>query len=124
MLIEDKANGSAVLQVLQRSMCCVGVNPMGGKVARVNAVSAAIESGHVFLPEPGKAGWVADFIEQFSAFPNAAHDDMVDAASQALQRLIYAPGGEDEPRGGERRGQRDESELFNDPEVLFSPCGW
>lgn len=124
VLIEDKANGSAVLQVLQRSMCCVGVNPMGGKVARVNAVSAAIESGHVFLPEPGKAGWVADFIEQFSAFPNAAHDDMVDAASQALQRLIYAPGGEDEPPGGERRGQRDESELFNDPEVLFSPCGW
>lgn len=122
VLIEDKANGSAVIQVLQRSMCCVGVNPMGGKVARVNAVSAAIESGHVFLPSPEKAPWVADFIEQFSAFPHAAHDDMVDAASQALQRLIYAPGGEDgqEPLAC---SERDESSYFTDPDILFSPCG-
>ena len=123
VLIEDKANGSAILQVLQRTLCCIGVNPLGGKVARVNAVSAAIESGHVFLPEPGKENWVTDFVEQFSAFPNAAHDDMVDAASQALQRLIYAPGGEDEPENaGEERGL-DECELFNDPDVLFSPYG-
>ncbi len=124
VLIEDKANGSAILQVLQRTQGCIGVYPMGGKLARGYAVSAAIESGHVFLPEPGKAPWVAEFIEQFSAFPNAAHDDMVDAASQALQRLIYAPGGEDEPEneGGNRR--RDESEFFNDPDVLFEPYGW
>lgn len=119
VLIEDKANGSAVIQVLQRSMCCIGVNPMGGKVARVNAVSAAIESGHVFLPEPGKNPWVAEFIDQFSAFPNAAHDDMVDAASQALQRLIYAPGGEDGDTA--RTVSRDETVYFNDPDVLFSP---
>lgn len=116
VLIEDKANGSAVIQTLQRELFCIAVNPLGGKVARVNAVSAAIESGHVFLPDGAKCPWVADFIEQFTAFPHAAHDDMVDAASQALHRLIYAAGGEDEP---EQEGKYDEMNAFNDPEWLF-----
>ena len=76
VLIEDKANGSAIIQTLQREMYVVPVNPIGGKVARVNAISAAIESGHVFVPDPAKAPWVNDFIDQFTAFPNGAHDDM------------------------------------------------
>ncbi|MBQ3327139.1 MAG: phage terminase large subunit [Clostridia bacterium] len=76
VLIEDKANGSAIIQTLQREMYCIPVQPIGGKVARVNAISAAIESGHVFVPDPAKAPWVNDFIDQFTAFPNGAHDDM------------------------------------------------
>ncbi len=92
VLIEDKANGSAVIQVLQKEMYCIPVDPNGGKIARLNAVSAAIESGHVFLPDPGTSPWVTDFIDQFTAFPNGRHDDMVDAATQAMQYMIYAPG--------------------------------
>lgn len=76
VLIEDKANGSAIIQTLQREMYCIPVQPIGGKVARVNAISAAIESGHVFVPDPAKAPWVNDFVDQFTAFPNGAHDDM------------------------------------------------
>ena len=42
-LIEDKANGSAVIQVLAREMAGIlAVNPEGGKVARARAVSPLI----------------------------------------------------------------------------------
>ena len=90
VLIEDKANGPAILEVLRRELFCQPVQPKGGKIARVNAVSPAIETGHVFLPEhmPG----LEAFLDQWTAFPSAAHDDMVDSASQALSWLLSAPG--------------------------------
>lgn len=92
VLIEDKANGSAVINVLRREMFCVGVNPQGGKVARVHAVSAAIESGHVFLPR--SAPWLETFLEQWCAFPKGKHDDMVDSSTQALGYLMRRGGAE------------------------------
>ena len=91
---------------------------LGGKLARVNAVAPAIEAGHVFVPLAEKASWAEDFIEQFTAFPNGAHDDMVDAASQALSRLIFA-GGALPPQEPPR--ERPEERAFNDPGVLFNP---
>ena len=97
VLIEDKANGPAVIQTLQRELYCIPVNPRGGKIARVNAVAPAIEAGHVFLPR--QSPWVEAFVDQWTAFPAAAHDDMVDSASQALSYLQVAPGmpASDEP---------------------------
>ena len=89
VLIEEAANGSAIIQTLQREMFVFPVQPLGGKISRVNAVSAAIESGHVFLPD---SPWIPDFVDQWTAFPLGRHDDMVDAASQALHFLIYCSG--------------------------------
>lgn len=90
ILIEDKANGSAIIQVLRTKVGgIIAVEPRGGKVARVNAVSAHIESGNVYLPED--APFVSDFVEQCAAFPNGKYDDCVDQMSQALARLIYMP---------------------------------
>ncbi|MFQ8836309.1 MAG: hypothetical protein ACLR8L_00115 [Oscillospiraceae bacterium] len=34
VLVEDKANGSAVIQVLQAEMFCIPIQPLGGKVAQ------------------------------------------------------------------------------------------
>ena len=91
ILIEDKANGSAIIQTLQHEFIgVIGITPKGGKVARVNAVSPVIESGHVFLPM-GEL-WTEEFIDQFTAFPNGQHDDMVDACSQCLGFLLYSNG--------------------------------
>ena len=124
VLIEDKANGPAIIQTLQRELFCVPVNPLGGKLARVNAIAPAIESGHVFVPIPEAADWAEDFIEQFTAFPHGAHDDMVDAASQALNRLIFAGGAAPDAEAAEReRRERREERAFNDPGVLFDPYG-
>jgi predicted phage terminase large subunit-like protein len=86
-LIEDKANGSAVIQMLQHEIAGIlPVNPEGGKVARASAVSPLIEAGNVYLPHPQLAPWVYDFIEECAAFPNGAHDDQVDAMTQILLR--------------------------------------
>jgi predicted phage terminase large subunit-like protein len=88
VLIEDKANGSAIIQMLQRKILgIIPVNPEGGKVARVNAVSPAIEAGNVWLPM--NKPFTMDFVNQCSSFSNAEDDDMVDAMSQALNRFIY-----------------------------------
>jgi len=86
-LIEDKANGPAVIQMLQHEIPgMIAVTPEGGKVARAAAVSPMIEAGNVYLPHPQIAPWVTGFIEECAAFPNGAHDDQVDAATQALLR--------------------------------------
>ena len=62
------------------------VNPSGGKIARAAAVSPLVEAGNVYLPHPLPAPWVNDFIEECAAFPNGAHDDQVDAMTQAIIR--------------------------------------
>ncbi|SDH77032.1 phage uncharacterized protein (putative large terminase), C-terminal domain-containing protein [Aneurinibacillus thermoaerophilus] len=86
-LIEDKANGPAVIQMLSREIAgLVAVNPEGGKVVRAQAVSPEIEAGNIFLPDPSIAPWIHDFIEECSMFPNGKYDDQVDAMTQALAR--------------------------------------
>jgi predicted phage terminase large subunit-like protein len=91
ILIEDKANGSAIIQVLRRKIeGIIPVEPRGSKESRVNAISFAIESGNVFVPSNKK--YTKEFIEECSQFPNGKHDDMVDAMSQALSRLIWRQG--------------------------------
>lgn len=91
-LVEDKANGPAVISMLGRTVPgIVPEEPDGSKVARAVAVSPLVEAHNVWLPSPEIAPWVGDYIEQLAGFPNAAHDDMVDMTSQALKRLILQP---------------------------------
>lgn len=92
-LVEDKANGTAVIATLQNEISgMIPVEPQGGKEARAAAVSPQIEAGNVYLPDPTIAPWVHDFIEECAAFPNGAHDDNVDAMSQALLRFSLGSG--------------------------------
>ena len=87
-LIEDKANGSAIIQILRKKLGgIISIDPFGGKISRVNAIAGAIESGNCWLPE--KKLFTNDFIDECAAFPNGQHDDQVDAMSQCLNRLIY-----------------------------------
>jgi predicted phage terminase large subunit-like protein len=87
--VEDKANGPAVMDALHGTLHgLIPVNPEGGKVARAQAVSPLVEAGNVHLPAPELAPWVGDLVEEAAQFPNGAHDDQVDAMSQALTRLM------------------------------------
>lgn len=87
-LIEDKANGSAIIQILRKKIGgIISVDPFGGKVSRVNAIAGAIESGNCYLPD--NKPFTPDFVDECAAFPNGQHDDQVDAMSQCLNRLIY-----------------------------------
>jgi predicted phage terminase large subunit-like protein len=86
-LIEEAANGYAVIQSLQDEIDgIVPVKPMGSKAARLAAASPTIESGHCFLPDPSIAPWVEDFLTEVTSFPRHPHDDQVDMMSQALNR--------------------------------------
>lgn len=91
-LIEDKANGSAVIQMLRDEISgLLAVNPRDGKVARANAASPSLKSGNWFLPHPLLAPWVGNpenptesgFLAESVSFPFGPNDDYVDAWSQA-----------------------------------------
>lgn len=96
ILIEDKANGPAVIDELKNEISGIyAVDPAGGKIARAWAASADQASGNCYLPEPGSvmecpdgtrrtASWVVEYVKHFQKFPNVAHDDDEDAFSQAL----------------------------------------
>ena len=83
VLVEDKANGSAVVDVLKRELQgVIAVNPQGGKTARAFAAQPVIEAGQVLLPSV--APWVADFLQECREFPAGAHDDQIDSMTQAI----------------------------------------
>ena len=87
-LVEDKANGTAVIDSLRRSIPgMVPVEPQGGKETRAYAVSPLVEAGNVYLPPIDTHPWVGDLIEEAATFPQGAHDDQVDALTQALAYL-------------------------------------
>jgi predicted phage terminase large subunit-like protein len=91
-IVEDKANGPAVIASLANEIAgIVPEQPDGSKEARASAVAAVIEAGNVWLPSPDLAPWIGDLIEEAAAFPNGAHDDQVDALTQALKRLLITP---------------------------------
>jgi len=88
-LVEDKANGAAIIASLRSTIAgLIAVEPDGSKQARAAAVSPYIEAGNVYLPDPSIAPWVEEVIAECAAFPLGAHDDDVDAMSQALARLM------------------------------------
>lgn len=87
-LVEDAANGAALISSLQTNIQgIVPVPAKGSKEARAAAVSPVFESGNVYLPHPTQAPWIKDYVEELVTFPGARYDDQVDATTQALARL-------------------------------------
>jgi predicted phage terminase large subunit-like protein len=89
IVIEDCASGQSLLQELRAStsLPLKPIVPDRDKVSRATAASALVEAGRVHLPQPHMAAWVDTFLDEVSSFPNAAHDDMVDALSHGLRYL-------------------------------------
>jgi len=84
-LIEDKANGTALISSMKRRISgLIEIEPQGSKIARAQAVAPQCQSGNVYLPRPAAVPWVNDFVDECAKFPNAKNDDQVDACSQAL----------------------------------------
>jgi predicted phage terminase large subunit-like protein len=90
--VEDKANGPAVINALQKRIPgLIPIEPEGSKYARASAVSPFVESGNVVLPSAELLPNVEELIEEAKNFPNSAHDDTIDALSQAVNRLLLMP---------------------------------
>ena len=85
--IEDRANGSAIIEVLKDKIPgVIGIQPEGGKESRVAAISAYLEAGNVVFPVDA---WMAEFVEECVAFPKAPNDDAVDAMAYGVFRLLH-----------------------------------
>lgn len=88
VLVEDKANGPAVISTLRDKVTgLVAVPVKKGKLQRAQATLPYVEAGNKVLPHPRLAPWVWDFIEEHASFPNGLNDDQVDAHSQADERM-------------------------------------
>lgn len=89
-LIEDKANGPAIIAQLRTKVPgLVPFTPVDSKEARANAVAPFVEAGNVELPNPQVHKWVNEFVDECAAFGSGGkNDDMVDTMTQALHRLL------------------------------------
>jgi predicted phage terminase large subunit-like protein len=94
VLVEDASSGQALLQDLRNDgfYFVEAVKPKGDKVIRLNAVTAAIEAGQVFVPV--QASWLEDYLHELMMFPAGRYDDQVDSTSQALSNafIFRSPG--------------------------------
>lgn len=90
VLIEDKANGTAIIDHLANKVSgLLPVDPGSrSKVERAHAVSPYCKAGNVYLPHPEYAPWILAFVHELTVFPNGAHDDRVDSTTQFLEWLF------------------------------------
>lgn len=109
LVLEDKANGPAIADVLRYMdgiPPVVSVNPLGGKSARAQAITPFIEAGHYYIAEdldeeevdwhvPTNMTAREKILTQHKSFPFGKHDDMVDENSQGTIRLIKLITGEE-----------------------------
>jgi predicted phage terminase large subunit-like protein len=91
VLVEDKANGSAVIQRLKLNVTgVIQINPQGGKTGRMHAAAGEWQAKDWFVDR--NAAWTEPLIDQLMMFPNGRYDDMCDSMSQAacwlLQRSV------------------------------------
>ena len=111
ILIEDKANGTAVMADLKSKVSgMVPSEPMGSKESRAHAASGDVFAGNVWLPDPSydfeldprrvDRSFVHEFIEECANFPNDTHDDQVDTFTQAILHWTNAPEPQDTPAPG------------------------
>lgn len=85
ILIEDKANGTAVIETLSGEIPGVlAIQPDGGKVPRAYAMQPTQEAGNVYLPDPSVDADIETFLTEASSFPASANDDEVDAMTQYI----------------------------------------
>ena len=95
ILIEDKASGQTLIQEMNTASDypAIAIAPEGDKETRARTCAATVEAGRVSLPE--QAPWLNDFEQEILHFPNAKHDDQVDAFSQFLNWMRERGGDSD-----------------------------
>jgi predicted phage terminase large subunit-like protein len=89
VLIENKGSGMSLIQDLRRTVISIrDYNPgKADKTARVHRVAPLLEAGLLSVME-GKSGeaskYASQLLDQATRFPTGAHDDLVDALTQAF----------------------------------------
>jgi predicted phage terminase large subunit-like protein len=91
LLVEDKANGSAIIDQLKREANGYNIhacNPLGGKVARGNAAAPVYEQGLVLHPadDNPRLRILEDQLLSLGVREDG-HDDLADSVTQAVNYL-------------------------------------
>jgi predicted phage terminase large subunit-like protein len=90
VLIENKSNGLAAIQLLRREMSGIlEATPTKDKVERAIVVKYLFDAGDVSFSTHGLV-W-GEIQSQFTQFPHGKHDDIVDAVVQGLTWLTKLP---------------------------------
>lgn len=95
VLVEDKANGTAVVDVLRSKVGgLIEYTPEESKLARAHSCQPLQTGGNLYIPSQSIYSWVRDFIKECSAFrgTDLGHDDQVDSMTQALRYMMIHTG--------------------------------
>lgn len=86
-LVEDKANGPAIITILNKKFPdkFIAVNPEGGKISRAYAAQPFIRTKKLRVYK--HMSNYNDYINQLKSFPKGTHDDMVDETTQAINYI-------------------------------------
>lgn len=88
-LVEDKANGPAVISVLKNKVPGLyPVEPEGSKEARAQTASVYQQAGNCLLPHPDECPWTNELVEILAGVPRGEWDD-ADAFAQAM--IYFGP---------------------------------
>lgn len=99
-LIEDQANGPALLSDLSKSIrALIPVKPKGSKYMRLAGVSSYFRGGNVCFPSG--LPWAREAVRYLTGFPNMDSDEDPDVLSQALSQE-WLPGKIGEESGEDR----------------------
>ena len=87
MIIEKKANGEALIAVLENEgfHSVIGIDCDKSKTYRLSEVSTFYAAGNVWYPSENLCPWITEHIHEVLTFPNAANDDRVDCETQMLK---------------------------------------
>jgi predicted phage terminase large subunit-like protein len=84
-LVEDKANGPAIIETLSKEVGgFIAIEPIGSKPARLEACSPLYQSHSVLHPTPQYAPWINSVEEELLTAPNNTYWDQADCVSQYL----------------------------------------
>ena len=85
LLVEDKSNGAAVIDVLNKKISRVKpVNPTDSKKARVHAVIPVLENKKLHVPDDKNGAMFIQQLCTFSGEGNKEKDDLVDITTQCI----------------------------------------
>lgn len=88
--VEDKVSGTGLIQKLKREgIPMIGIQRDRDKISRAFDSAPFVQSGNVLIMR--NLNGLIDFLSEAALFPNAAHDDMIDAAMSAISDILAAP---------------------------------
>lgn len=99
-IIEDKANGPALITELEAELpAVIAYNPKDSKTARAQVAAARTKRGTVFWPMIKHLPNVEQLKDEIVRFGEARYDDVMDAYSQLLLASVYKKPASERMRG-------------------------